>query len=553
MPGNDTDSKPPGVTKRPIYAIFEGGGAKGTAHIGALQAVEDNGLDIIGVAGTSAGALIAVLVAVGLESADIMSATDPAENLLARSQKSPVVLLGKSRWKRLQRLHRCGPKLAKWIGIFGGILCFPFAPRSVSTAIAVYRHLGHFSASEIQTFINSVIRDRLVRINEEAGLGWEVPDIIRFGDLARGWPTVVPLKIILTDVDRGRLEILDAQTAPDVVVAEAVAASISIPLVFQPAAIPSFREGRFADGGLVSNLPIWAFSEEKLCYEREHFLHRPVPIVGFSLRGTSEDSEVQLDNGFASYVMGLVSAALQGSQETAHRFLDDVLIVPLRTDLKFLDFDAKWESFRDAREQGRESADRHLRFALAIKPDRIRTELESIRNAVLEVINKRRRKLHKAKISQLRVNLIRPHGLHSLRVMESLNMETDADDRLLLDRRGCWAAEAFRSRELHVFRLKPGFEDRALEFMTKYERAMVRTTVQSVVCVPIFADLGAWDMDELERPEPSGILAVDSDEALASYFMDDELLEMLVKQSAVLYKAVSAETDDGQDRNGART
>lgn len=551
MLDNDTDSEPPNVAKRPIYAVFEGGGAKGTAHIGALQAVEDNGLDIIGVAGTSAGALIAVLAAVGLESSDIMSATDPTDNLLARSQKSPVDLLGKSGWKRLQQLLRGGPKLAKWIAFCGGILSFPFAPRSIWTAIAVYRRLGHFTTSEIQEFINLVIRDRLKRINEEAGLGWEVPEIIRFRDLALEWPTVVPLKIIVTDVDRGRLEILDAESAPDVVVAEAVAASISIPLAFEPAAIPSFREGRFADGGLVSNLPIWAFSEEKLCYEREHFLRPPVPIVGFSLRGTSEDSEEQRDNGFASYVMRLVSAALQGSQETAHRFLDDVLIVPLRTDLKFLDFDVKWETFRDAREQGRKSADRNLRFALAIKPDRIRTELVSLRDAVLEVINKRRRKFHKAKISQLRVNLIRPFGLRSLRVMESLNMETDADDRLLLDRRGSVAAEAFRSRGLRVFWLKQGFEDQTNEFMTKYERAMVRTTVRSVACVPIFEDLDAWDLDEPDRPEPSGVLAVDSDKALASYFDNHEIRDMLVKQSAVLYEAVSAEMDDGQDRDTA--
>lgn len=546
MPVDEIDSEPPGVAERPIYAIFEGGGAKGAAHIGALQAVEDNGLQIIGVAGTSAGALIAVLAAIGLESADIMSATDPADNLLARSKKSPVDLLGKAGWKRLQGLLRGGPKLAKAIAFCGAIVSFPFAPRSFLTALTVYRYLGHFSTSEIQTFINAVIRERLIRVNDEAGFGWDVPDIIRFGDLARGWPTVMPLKIIVTDVDRGTLEILDAQSAPDVVVSEAVAASISIPLVFRPAAIPSFREGRFADGGLVSNLPIWAFSEEKLSYEREHFLRPPVPTVGFSLRGASENSEPQQDKGFAPYVMGLISAALQGSQGTAIRFLDDVLIVPLQTDLKLLDFDVKWETFRRAREQGRESADRHLRFALAIKPDRIRAELEATRDAVLEVINQRRRELHKATISQLRVNLIRPYGLHSLRVMESLNMEMDADDRLLLDRRGRGAAEAFRSRGLRVFRLGAAHEDRAREFMTKYERAMVRSSVQAVACVPIFADLGSWNLDEPERPEPSGVLAIDSDEALASDFKDDNLLNLLVTQSVVLYEAVNAETDNGQ-------
>ncbi len=46
-------------------AVFEGGGAKGIAHIGALKAIEEYGLHINKVAGTSAGSIIATLIALG--------------------------------------------------------------------------------------------------------------------------------------------------------------------------------------------------------------------------------------------------------------------------------------------------------------------------------------------------------------------------------------------------------------------------------------------------------------------------------------------------------
>ncbi len=81
--------------------------------------------------------------------------------------------------------------------------------------------------------------------------------------------------------------------------------------------------------------------------------------------------------------------------------------------------------------------------------------------------------------------------------------------------------------------------------MTKYERALVRTTVRAVMCVPIFEDVGAWERDEAERPEPAGVLAIDSDVALAADFRDTNLADMLVSLSAVLYEAVSMEVDHG--------
>ena len=527
---------------RPIFAIFEGGGAKGIAHVGALKAVEDNRLEIVGVAGTSAGALIATLVAIGLEADDIMGVERADMNILSRYDTSPVALLGQSDWGRFQRILRCGRRALITGGIVGPIANFLLAPRVMTgVAIAAYRR-GHFSTANIATFVDRVIRDRLAQICDQSGLERKVPETITFRVLGDDWPTVLPLKIVATDVDRGSLEVFDAIDTPDVVVAEAVAASIAIPGVFRPARIPSFRPGRFADGGLVANFPIWAVAEDKLAYEREHFDSSPVPIVGFHL---SDKQDGTAADTLLGYVRKLGSAALQGSQGAATRFLDDVAIVPLTTTLTLLELDKGWETYRKAREAGRSSADCHLRFTLEVKPDRIKTELSAVRDRTRAIVNRLRRARGDAEIEQMRVNLITPFGQHSLRVVESVHMDADADDRLLLDRRGRGAAEAFRERGLRVFRLGAEFERRDREFMTKHELALVRASVQAIICVPIFADPTVWGLDEPERPIPAGVLTVDSDHPLADDFREGDVQSMLVDQSAVLYGALSLEMTNG--------
>lgn len=533
---------------RPIFAVFEGGGAKGVAHVGALQAIEENRLEIVGVAGTSAGALIAVLTAIGLEAADIMSATEPQDDILTRMGSSPVDLLGACKWRAFERVRTRGRIALLTATILGAIGSALFTPRITGTLLDAIEDRGHFGAERIRALINRAIRERLSVIAAEAGLDRRIPDEVTFAHLAQGWPTVVPLKIVVTDVDQGRLEVFDAHRTPHVVVAEAVAASISIPLVFKSAAIPSFSPGRFADGGLVSNLPIWSFFEEKLSYEREHPGRPPVPVVGFTLDNPKPDgAKPGAPIGLIAFLGRLVSAALQGSQGTATRFLDDVTIVPLQTSLGTLDFDAGWESFAAAREAGRQCADRHLRFALQVKPDRIGTELRAVRATLLQAINERRAARNEQAVKQLRVSLVRPFGAYSLRVMESIGREADADDRLLLDRRGQGIAEVFRVRGLRRFGpddLAGGFGD----YMTKYERALVRRSVRAMLCAPIFMDGAAWDLAEEKRPEPAGVLAIDTDEDLAADFDDHEIWNMLVAQSVVLYAAVSAEVPDGEKR-----
>lgn len=526
------------TVRRPVFAIFEGGGAKGVAHVGALQALADNGLDLIGVAGASAGALAAVLAAIGLEASDIMDAEDPGKNILADYGLSPIQLLGEEGWSQYLAL-RALRKDVLGGGILEGFFEAAYALPGVSyTLHHGWKRHGHLRTDRVREFVNQVIRDRLLRIKAEADLPFEVPDEVTFSDLSDAWPTVIPLKIVVTDVTEGTLEVLDRKRTPQAKIAEAVAASIAIPFVFEPAAIPSFRPGVFADGGLVSNLPLWVFAEEKLAHERENYSAPPAPIIGFSLRALDAG-----DGGMNSiwrYARKLAETALAGSQSTSRQFLEDVTVVTLRTSLGLLDFDARPEVLARGREEGRVCADRELSFSLRVKPDRIRHELGAIRDEALAVLNAGRDQ----PVAHLRANLIRPAGFHSLRVVEGVNMQGDADDRLLLDRRGRGAAEAYRDRGLRIFSLLAA-ADPAAEFMTKYERALLRPSVEAVICVPIFEEKWAWDKDEGDRPEPKGVLSLDSDEDLAAAFNNPNLINMLVDKSGVLFEAIRLEPTDG--------
>jgi NTE family protein len=84
------------------FGIFEGGGAKGLAHIGALKATEEAGVEFIGVAGTSAGSIVASLVAAGYR-ADELYNTESQSGILYTNF---LDLLDELEWKNLKDLRK---------------------------------------------------------------------------------------------------------------------------------------------------------------------------------------------------------------------------------------------------------------------------------------------------------------------------------------------------------------------------------------------------------------------------------------------------------------
>lgn len=211
--------------------VLEGGGVKGAGLAGAVHELRVP-YRFHRIAGTSAGAIVAALVAAGLEERleDLTVETDFASFLDHGALGSWLGLLGQSLDMLLREGIYAGESLHRWI------------------------------------------RDQLA----EAG-------VVTFGDLRQPgatWRTPVEqryrLVVIVSDVSRGRMLRLpwdcerllgcDPDTLP---VADAVRASASIPFFFRPWRIPvapdlahGRRELVLTDGGMLSNYPIGLFDDE---------------------------------------------------------------------------------------------------------------------------------------------------------------------------------------------------------------------------------------------------------------------------------------------------
>jgi NTE family protein len=143
-----------------------------------------------------------------------------------------------------------------------------------------------------------------------------------------------PLKIIATNTATESLELFCLERTPHVVVADAVAASICLPIIFKPKTLKFIRHtpfaerevrGIFLDGGLVSNLPAWALDEERL-------LHPGVPTIALSL-----SPPAPMNRKF--WFNALTGTIVNGSSEIHTRTPNQILTVSLETKTDLLDFD----------------------------------------------------------------------------------------------------------------------------------------------------------------------------------------------------------------------
>jgi NTE family protein len=203
-----------------VDLVFEGGGVKGIGLAGAYSALEERGYHWQHVAGTSAGAITAAMVAAGYDSHELQD-----------------LVLSEMKFKQFEDGHQ-----------------WPLAEE-----VEILRHKGLHPG----TYFEGWMRDHL----QEKG-------VRTFGDLRPqappGGEPDYPLQIIASDLTHRRMLVLprDAQkclgTAPDELeVAVAVRMSMSIPIFFDPVIYTSPTNSAdqhlIVDGGILSNFPVWLF------------------------------------------------------------------------------------------------------------------------------------------------------------------------------------------------------------------------------------------------------------------------------------------------------
>ena len=214
-------------------AVFEGGGAKGIGLIGALQAFEEAGFQWQNLAGTSAGAITAALVAVGYSAAE-------TRRIMETRVEFPRF---KDAWGA-GKLPVVGP----WINLLF--------------------NQGMYKGDYFLKLMRQLLSEKLQK------------DRVTFGDLimpkeagdsdeAYERTYKYKLRVIASDISGNDMLVLPQDIkklgmAPDdLEVALAIRMSMSIPFFFKPVRFgvgPHRRRKHWImDGGILSNFPIWLF------------------------------------------------------------------------------------------------------------------------------------------------------------------------------------------------------------------------------------------------------------------------------------------------------
>jgi NTE family protein len=202
--------------------VFEGGGVKGIGLAGALQTLEERGYVPQNVAGTSAGAISAALLAAGYtadELREIIVSLDYRQ-FQDRAWEDKVPLIERSLSLLLDLGLYEGDRFLEWM-----------RERLEAKGVRTFADLVHPDFADDPRF-----RSRLQVIASDV--------------------TTHELLVLPRDAKKLGIE------ADDLDVALAVRMSMSIPVFFEPVRFENPETGRthvIVDGGMLSNFPVWLF------------------------------------------------------------------------------------------------------------------------------------------------------------------------------------------------------------------------------------------------------------------------------------------------------
>jgi NTE family protein len=204
--------------------VCEGGGVKGIGLAGAYSVLEERGFQPQNVAGTSAGAITAALIAAGFPAARLKEIVFGLDFLAFRDRG----------WEDKIPFRR---------------------------AISILKDLGIYEGEYFETWMRGLLAEKGVRTFADL----ETDD---YGEDPR---YRFRLQVIVSDVTAHRLLVLPRDAAllglepRDLDVARAVRMSMSIPIFFEPVCQENKKTGQehiIVDGGMLSNFPVWLFDCE---------------------------------------------------------------------------------------------------------------------------------------------------------------------------------------------------------------------------------------------------------------------------------------------------
>ncbi|NFT99508.1 phospholipase, partial [Clostridium botulinum] len=209
------------MNNKKFDAVFEGGGVKGVAFVGAIAKLEEEGYSIERCAGTSAGAIISALLAVGYTSSEvkeIMLNTD-YNNFLDKN----ISILST-----------------------GNIL------EKASHMYNLFTDKGFYTGDYFEKWIDNLLKAKSKTKFKDVSVNGKSRLKIIAADITNSTMLILPDDLKKYGIDPMEFEI-----------SKAVRMSMSIPFFFKPVELDTDKGTNFiVDGGILSNYPIWIFDSE---------------------------------------------------------------------------------------------------------------------------------------------------------------------------------------------------------------------------------------------------------------------------------------------------
>lgn len=524
------------------YCVFEGGGAKGIAHVGVLRALERSGLDLVGFSGTSAGAIVAALAAAGYSADDIFG---PAGSILDRLDQdprnksltsvnwpvtTPQKLLGAG-WNAMRFASK-----AHWVvlGFLSAAMILPwllhFAGMAASMAFVLMLFLtgafmtcvffiatGFATVKPVREAINQALALK-VRRSREA----EPP--VTFAELEEAGGR--PLRIIAANISTGKLVLFSSDETRDTAIADAVAASICLPIVFEPWQV---NGDLHLDGGLVSNLPAWAFDAERA-------RDRDAWTAAIEISDTEHKRPGRIE-----ILKAAALTATFGSNMLNTRSVERLKAIRLKVDLELLQFDFDRAQAETIIKDAEAACEERLVVRLVDVPDAMEAVCREIRDLARTYFDDAREEEGKAPFAgRLRVGLFRPLEDDNAALQNEfcVGFEDDPDERLRIPRNKSLAGAALAGGDPLYAQNGEWISDLA-ESEDRWLRKAIWRDMKWCLCVPYGADgheLAVW---------------IDSDEPLD---LDDELREVTLGELvdgvlAILSEGLPEEPTEDDDES----
>jgi predicted acylesterase/phospholipase RssA len=509
-----------------VFGIFEGGGVRGYAHVGALRALERRNVTFEAVAGTSIGAIVAALVAAGYRPDELyredeegvahgIAAVGIGQFLSAldlgiskRVHDDLNLLKTIDRWCRQLRLpslldiRRSGLLVAMaWIAT---PLIWALSPlgylRHRQGLSRLWRRFGLAETATARAWLDNALRQKLT-VDDP-------PRPLVFGDLP------IPLRVIVGDVKSGAMRVAGADKTEPLV--DAVLASASFPLFFAP---DGANGTWLVDGGIVSNLPAWVFDRERAASSIS------IPTIALRLVGEDKGLDRALHT-LARFLPRLAATILNGARELQFRRIDDHHLIALPAEIDVLAFH-EMEAKRSALvEAGDKAVEAYFETHFGpVDPQRAATMLALVAAHTRQVL---------ATPAVVRAWVLMGVDEEYVRVAYAANMGQDADDQLVIRRGSPGAACVFERKEPVLVNIPDVAAAYGSDPLYKYEHAVRARSVKTVCALPIFADPMDWLRPPDKRAPPIAVLGLDLDEDSRLAFVSEPIEDRMATYAQIV-------------------